>query len=324
MHNDILSIMSSMSKVKLDKYKIIYDTLLQQEFYNEEGQVQPAYEMLNQLEALGHCEVDYSQREVYVCPPSFILLPHPGLPKAVYVGGRDETIIQMLEKRVMNRPDLFQYSANPQRGNEFSFFPSSYFITSTSKNYLKQLAEKIEVECNIESPPSWKLLSITPNLKKIKDSLNYVQTKEPNWKQSFFNHELLRFVSGSRNFDIKLVAYTNPITQQQKNWLWNGETAAEVDKNWGRYIVLNRYKLQVLLYDERKQKLGVPITLPFPKYLSRVATLCSGFIPIKKELFQEVGILKKGTLMLFYEQVPPTIANQLAIKLGQSLIESNL
>ncbi len=44
------------------------------------------YQTLRFLDAMGHCEVDFEKRYIYVCPPSLILIPSFGLPKAILTG----------------------------------------------------------------------------------------------------------------------------------------------------------------------------------------------------------------------------------------------
>ncbi|CAG7658401.1 hypothetical protein ACFQI7_32540 [Paenibacillus allorhizosphaerae] len=324
MANDILAAISAIGRVKQDKMKAIYDTLMRIHMGDGEEYIQPLSDILSWLETLGHCEIDYRLRQILVCPPSFLLLPHPGLPKFVLVGGRDKKLLDRLQRISAARPDLFRVTFEPHPENDNPLFPPAVYVLSTNKNYVLQLAEKLGIECSIDAPAAWKLLLFSPSLRDIKDSLLYFQATEPNWKHSSFCHERLRFSQDTSTSPTKLVAYTNPINQQQKILIWNNDTAAEVDKNWGRYLVLGRHKCHILLYDERKQKMAVPITVPLPKYLARAIALCSGVAPRKKELHQQIGVLKKGITLLIYEKVPQGMAHQLGRKLGQTLQEANL
>jgi hypothetical protein len=325
MLNDILTVISSLGRVTFEKYRAIYETLMLPLLESDEHKLRPVSEVLIHLEALGHCEVNYETRHVTVCPPTLVLLPQLGLPEAVLIGGRDEVLLQQLLKSAQKHQHFFKVSIQTDELVGIPVLPSIIKVVATSKSILSQLAERLNLEYQLEYPAAYSVLTTTPNLKEIEDSLVYSDESEPNWKCSVFNPTRLRFVEGRDNSTNKLMMYTNPITQQQTFRLWAGKKAAAVDKNWGRYLSLQRHNISVLLYDVQKQRMAVPLTIPLPKPIHRAAVICSGLYPRKEELKQSVGLLKDHMPVIIYERVPDLMAQYISTKLGQQqLYETNL
>lgn len=315
-----------MGKIRIEKFKKVYDTLLKHEFGEDENERlhYSYFDVLNDLEMLGHCEVDYVSRQVCICPPSFALLPNRGMPKMVLAGGRSEDIINHLHRLAGKNADKLKVTLTDHSSANNVIFPPVICVEAKSRHILKQVTERIRAEGNISVPASWSLLSMAPSIEGIMDSLEYHKEVEPNWKKRTFCNVQLRF----RLFDcldkIKLVNYTNSMSQQQKTWIWNGNQAATIERNWGRYAVLSHYKAKVLLFDEIKQRLAVPATVPLPKELAKVAVLCSGYLPRKKLLHRQMGKLGKEARVTVYEGISGEMALEISKKLGQTLLECHL
>ncbi|MBZ5752453.1 hypothetical protein [Metabacillus rhizolycopersici] len=326
MFDDILTVLSVIGSIKLEKFREVYDTLLKHRF-NEDEQQRLLYshnDVLRDLEALGHCEVDYSNRKIYICPPSFALLPSRGLPRIVLAGGRSEKMLKRLMKLVNKNSDKVSVILSDHLSVKNPLFPQTICIEAKSIGILKQVTERIGIEGNLEIPASWCLSIASPSVNDISKSLVYSELVEPNWKKAVFCYERLYFRQFECSDEIKLVKYKNPISQQQYTWIWNGNAAATIDRGWGRYVILNNHKSRMLLFDQVKQRFAIPSTMPLPKQLARAATLCTGFLPRKKAIRKQIGYLPRETNITVYEGVTEFIALEISKKLGLDLLETNL
>ncbi|MDP7980344.1 hypothetical protein [Bacillus multifaciens] len=326
MSNDILSILSALGKINIEKFKKIYDILLRQEFGEDEEERldYPYFNVLNDLEMLGHCEIDYISREIYVCPPSFALLPSRGIPKVVLAGGRSEKVIDHLYRLLKKNPDKLSVTTVDSAYAKNTVFPSTIYIEAKNQRILERIAEIIGAEGNFSVPACWTLLAAVPSIQEVMDSLKYNVEAELNWKKNIFCNIQLQFRQFHCSDKVKLINYTNPISQQQQTWIWNGKQAAKIDRNWGRYVLLAHYKIRVLLFDEINQSLAVPTTVPLPKELAKASALCSGYLPRDKALIKQVGKLNKGIRVTVYEGISNEMAVEISKKLGQNLVECHL
>ncbi|TXC92642.1 hypothetical protein FS935_00045 [Metabacillus litoralis] len=326
MFDDILTVLSVLGSIKFEKFRDVCDTLLKHYFNDDEQQrlLYNYYDIMRDLEALGHCEVDYENRIIYICPPSFALLPRRGLPRIVLAGGRSELMLKRITKLVNKNYDKVRIIFSDQLSAKNPLFPKTICIEAKSTQILKQVTERIGIEGDLKTPASWNLSITAPSVNDIYESLVYSEQFEPNWKKEVFCHENLYFRQFVCTDEIKLVKYKNPISQQQYTWIWNGNAAAKIDRGWGRYVILSRYKTDILLFDQIKQRFAIPSTIPLPKDLARAVSLCTGSLPRKKELHKQLGYLPRNTNITVYEGVNNLIALEISRKLGLNLLEANL
>jgi len=182
------------------------------------------------------------------------------------------------------------------------------------------------IDASLTQPASWTLSNFSPTLEDIVNSMIFKGRDTLNWYKEYFSPSTLRFSKfQSREIDLELVSYTNPFNQQKCHLIWDGPNAAMVDRDWGRYIVLSRYRLRVLLYDERRHCLAVPATVPLPRFLGRAAALCSGLAPRRAILVSNplAGLPARHPVDI-YHSVPPVIASIIASKLSQDLIRCSI
>ena len=93
----------------------------------------------------------------------------------------------------------------------------------------------------------------------------------------------------------------------------NGQPHA-INKNWGRYMILNRSRKEVIFNDRDKNIVAIPASLPLPRLISEAMTLFSGKAP--KRLFSEIEGIK--TWFNIYENIPPIFASNYFRKVGQT------
>jgi hypothetical protein len=320
----LLQTISTRSRMGLDYFNDAFNTLIQlQEISSREEDLNYLRrKTVRFLDSLGHCEFDFDRRQVFACPPVLVTLPTYGLPVAVLTGARSATIVQKIKGFVKSNRDSISYSIELQR-SEHPLLPSALYLEAVNYDYLREAAQTAQIGHHLNQPAAWTLVNFSAGLGDIKNNLSYENRADLNWKKRAFSIESLKFswIYNTENLQ-GLVEYTNPVNQQRLHWIWEGNQAAKVDRDWGRYLILASAGMDVLLYDERRYLLAVPATVPLPQFLARTATLCSGLAPASAKIGEDaIGGLPAGHPFDIYSAVPPAIALMISKKLSQNLIQ---
>ena len=90
MSNELIYAMSTLGEIKLEDFYALLNSITIAEIREEESLgMDFRQHIIRLLDSLGYCEFDFEKRKVFMCPPSLVRLPSPGLPKAVLVGARN-------------------------------------------------------------------------------------------------------------------------------------------------------------------------------------------------------------------------------------------
>ena len=147
-------------------------------------------------------------------------------------------------------------------------FPSTILVEYFEEDSIIGLAHEIGVQSNVKVPASWTLAKYSIGLREYREKIVWDRTREDevNWNKRYFNPEKFEFSKFPPNGkDIyQLVEYQDPNTKQKEHWLWESDTAAVIDRDWGKYEILSRMSKSVFLYDPRHHTLAVPLHLPLP------------------------------------------------------------
>jgi len=283
------------------------------------------------LESLGHCEFDFERRNITACPPSLVALPRYGERRVVLTGARTKEFVTDIlsfivqEKASANfhiienvMPISYRDPCAP-----LVHLPSTIIITGKKDDIISQIATKFSLNLIFPDPACFTLTDFSIDIGEYRKNFKPFLEKEPNWESLFFDPNTLQFskYKGELNKQPIYAAYQNPRNNQYTYVYWNNGTGSSVDKDWGRYLVLNDHHTRVMVYDPNQELLGVPATCPLPIVLSRAAALCSGKIPsqISYKYMQE-NDRKDNVQVTLYHEVPAIIAEKIAKKVGQDLL----
>ncbi len=277
------------------------------------------------LDSLGHCEFDFERRQVFACPPTLISIPTCGLPKAILTGARIPSMIQKIKDFIRTNKNSISYNIELQRVG-LLLLPSAIFIEAIDYEYLKKVAQAAQISYDFVIPAAWSLVNFSEGIEKIMKGIRYEDKGDLDWHRRIFSTDTLTFSKSHYTEKPQgLVSYINPVSQQRLHWIWNGNSAAEVDRDWGRYIALSDKRINVILYDERRYKLAVPSTVPLPRFLARAATMCTGLAPFPAEIgAKPIGGVPAEHPIDIYKAIPPVIAQMISKKLSQELIPHNV
>lgn len=282
--------------------------------------------IVRMLDALGYCEFDFDRRMVHMCPPCIASLPVHGLPKAVLTGARSPRLIHTLKSLVKNSGERAFIKSVPQK-DSYAAIPASIYIEAESCQVISDIAKEAGIEASVQAPAAWLLANFSASIEDVRKSIVFEKRFEPGWKKRMFDKDRLYFAYGVNEDTerLSLKEYMNPVTRQYKHWLWDSQTAAEVDRDWGRYLVLNSSGFNVVMYDPKSRVMAVPVTVPPPCILARSLAMCSGNAP-KTINATTIGTanIPMESLLNAYECVTPSIAALVASKLGQKLISISL
>lgn len=285
---------------------------------------------LNILQSLGH--IENIDRQIYICPPLLSMLREGSKPVAVLTGARDNSLITGLDNVIKtDYPNCeFMCVHQSQRINNTDLlYPNSYFIKHIQPSELKELAQKNKISFQIGTI-SKRILDFSDNIETIKSGLDWCKYRDEEPESLInrvFSSDKLFFTHNNHSrLGYHLVEYKhNAYTYEY--WIWNeeGRGAKIISRDWGRYVVLNANRVNILIYEENTKALAVPAYLPMPIFLSRAATSCSGLIP--KELVSsnlgELALPIDKMPFTIYYNIPKDFAEEIAKKLGQELLILN-
>jgi hypothetical protein len=277
------------------------------------------------LDALGHCEFDYEKRKIYICPPALVLLPTSGLPKAVLTGARSPGLLSRIKDVARQYQDSVAYNYVRQVNN-YSLIPAAVYLEAIDKKHIVQVASAVGIKCETGEPAAWCIMNFSAGLDGVRGTIDYKERDDFNWPKRIFSLKNLAFDKFfTQNEGLRRVEYTNPKDQQKLHWLWDGSVACEVDRDWGRYLILGSNNVNVILYDEKRFLFAVPATVPLPRLTARALTLCTGFAPAEARLpGQPVRGIPADCSFYIYHAVMPPVAALAAQKLGQTPVKLNL
>lgn len=327
MSNTLIYAISTIGSLKLEHFNELFRHvyLPVSGESDEQIDVNARQQAVRVLDSLGYCEFDFDNRTVYMCKPALVLLPDFGLPKALLVGARTPRLVNDINKAVRDRRKKTVLKHVTHSG-ENAAIPSAIYIHATDKSLIQDIAEQAGIANDVTSPAAWKMAGMSATLDEIQDAIKFDERAEPGWNKRTFIQERLMFSSFSAEEESRrLTEYRHPVTKQLHHWIWNDSTAAEISRDWGRYILLANADCNILMYDKQHFKLAVPVTVPLPCLLARAAALCSGIPPYSAVSGDEkIGGIPPCYPYQVYKGVPPKIARTIAGKLNQKILNVNL
>lgn len=326
MFEDLIYAMSARGFITIDEFNSLFRTVYAPGISDKKDSIDIDIrrQVVRLFDSLGYCEFDFDSRRVCMCEPALVLLPAFGLPKAVLVGARTPLLIKKVKEIVKAYKDKMVLHFVPQSTADFSM-PALIYIEAIDRDSIKEVADKCGLSNDLEKPAAWGLASFSGSLHDLQKSIQFAPFVELNWKRRTFNINRLIFSSQEpfSHDSLLLVEYKNPITQQNKHMVLDDDSAAEVDRDWGRYLVLSSSQKQVIIYNQKIQKLIIPVTVPLPCMLARAITLCTGLVPKITTVSSKIGDIPPSHPVYVYSGVPKIIAELISSKLGQKLYNSN-
>jgi hypothetical protein len=326
MSEDLIYAMSTRGNITMDEYNALFKMVYAPGICNRQNSIDVDIrrQLVRLLDSLGYCEFDFDSRKVFMCEPALVLLPAFGLPKAILVGARTPLLMKTLKNAAKNCKEKMIMHYMPQSTVDFSM-PALVCIEAIETDCIREIAAKCELHTDFEKPAAWGLANFSVSLDTLKEGMQFIPFSELNWKKRVFDIDRLIFSSQQPALQnsTMLIEYKNPINQQNRHVLLNNGSFAEVKRDWGRYILLSNAQKQVILYNEKMQKLITPVTVPLPCILARAVALCTGLVPKITTTSIKIGDIPPNHPVYVHSGVPKVIAELISTKLGQKIYYSN-
>jgi hypothetical protein len=315
----LLYVVSAKRDMSWAVFKRTFDILAAKEIAEYESAAIARSVVLKSLDGLGHCEVlnhDGNLR-VIAAPSVLVRLPLKNN-VAVLAGARSPESLEQVS-RVASEFGM-RVESTAQYGELSQLVPERVSIVADGESSLAESATKLCVPYS-EIPAAWTLSQISATLNDIVGNLNWAEAPELNWPRTDFDPEYNSFKeAGDSRPSFRVTRYLDPTRNIFRYYVWDGALYAPIDPDWGRYMALQRAGFGVLYFDYRLNLLAIPRTVPLPRLLARSASLCSGSIahPHRSRLG------KRYLDFVVYELVPQVVAEVVAAKVGQELIDCHL
>lgn len=331
----LITYLTVKGKSKVKDYFDAFEEVYQERFSSEEIE-RHKFELsklkrwsLNYLDYLGIIDYEYTTKNIIVNPPQFILIPTDSGRKMLLIGGRTPELISRINSNADKQGLHINFEPQDPSLSHF-LLPSTLNISgfAYTNGYeievkFKNLADALNIRFNKDKLPQFRLAHFSGTIEEFKSQLVAdPQFDDSGWPARVFDKEQLRFIPIDTNNidkDFSLVEYR--LTEYTyKHRLWNKGQSFDINKNWGRYVILNYHEKHVIFNDRGKNIIAIPSALPLPRLLSEAMTLFSGKAPPR--LFLEIqGI---NTWFNIYENIPPIFASNYFKKVGQTVKEQTI
>lgn len=312
----LLHLISIHGDIGVSKFHDFFEQVYSSSSYelNEDERYFARFRTIRFLEALGHCEYDYEKRRLHVCQPSIVLQSNWGIPHAILTGARTPVLLAKLRDFASrNKKNLALKEVSQPY---YPVLPAAIILKASSKDILEQAAKDAGTGYQLKSSAPAALLGFGSGVEQIYNELIFNQNTGLNWLALNFSFETLSFTSKdllNSASAIKLTEYTNRTNRRKVHFLWVNGKAAEVERDWGRFVALFLEKINVVLYNKKRFQLFVPATTPLPTLIARAITLKSGVVPTEKMINRK--------RYWIYSGIDPAFAAQVAEKLGQVAVK---
>jgi hypothetical protein len=301
----LLYVMSAKRDMSWAVFKRTFDILAAKEVAAYESAAIARSVVLKSLDGLGHCEVLNHDGDLRVVAAPSVLVRLP-LKKnvAVLAGARSPESLETVS-RVASEFGI-RVESTAQYGELSQLVPKRVSVSADGESSLAECATKLSVPYS-EVPAAWTIAQMSATLNDIVENLNWAEAPELNWPRTDFDPEYNSFKeAGDSRASFRVTRYLDPTRNIFRYYVWDGVLCAPIDADWGRY--------------HRVNLLAIPRTVPLPRLLARSVSLCSG--SMAHPLQSRLG--KRHLDFVVYELVPQVVAEVVAAKVGQELIDCHL
>jgi hypothetical protein len=334
--NLILQILSTKRNLKFEEFSEIADSVENVEKVWEFSKFQqnPKYVKQTSIsfyDYLGYLDYDYSLNKISINKPQFVIIPSNSSVKAILIGGRSKSFIDSLQDSCkMHEINLEIISQEKQL--EVYYLPDLIQLTPANcKNSteawkkLQRVAENLNIEFKIteKSIPQPQIIqfglqSFSETIEGYKKNIltnKFVESPNYEWARKVFDVNVLKFVKDSGEIDKNLSLQEYYVRYQYTHILWIDNKSYQVDRNWGKFLLLSEKHKKVIYYNENTKELAIPKFVQLPRLIAESIMLLSGRVPY----YKSVNINGCDLVYQFYQNVPKLFAENLFKKFNQSI-----
>ncbi len=284
---------------------------------------------------LGFLDYDYSLNKISINRPQFTIIPSYSSLKGILIGARSKSFIDELQnccnKHKVNLEIIPQTSQL-----DIYYLPDTIALTPADCNNsteawrkLHTLASELNIEFRTMDKPYLQPQIIQFGLQDFSETVDgykqhvlknkYVEKVNYEWARKVFDVNALKFVKDGNSIDRNLSLQEYYVQYQYSYILWLDNKSYEVDRNWGKFLLLSEKKKHVIFYNEKTKELAVPKFIQLPRLIAESIMLLSGQAPYYKNIFINNGDL----IYQFHQNVPKIFAENLFRKFNQKIEINN-
>jgi hypothetical protein len=284
---------------------------------------------LNMLDYMGFLDFDYKSGKIVVNPPQLIAIPTNIGRRMILIGGRSPRLIDNLWTATQEANFNF-YSITQHESISTFLLPNTIIVEGFGKKNELEVDKKMQLisdKCGIKYMPNefpqFALAEFSGSLNEYKSNLKADENfNDQGWNVKLFNPFYLQFIrEESHQFDKTLALVEYKLNEHKYiHKLWVNGLAHNIDKSWGRFIILQHNNKHVIVNDRKKAIIAIPASLPLPRLISEAMTLFSGEAPSR----ERHNINNYNGWYSIYKNVPHIFAYNFFKKVGQNIIELNI
>lgn len=149
-------------------------------------------EVVRSLDALGHCDFDFTGNRVYVAPPALVRLPCAGFPQVVLAGARSPQTLEQIKDVCNALGNHIKVEIQPDE--DLSLIPRRITIQVEDVEELRKIADSLKIHFK-ENPAAWEILNLSGSLQDYLATRKWSSDPELNWQRQTFNTNSLQFDS---------------------------------------------------------------------------------------------------------------------------------
>lgn len=334
--NLVLQVLSTKKNLKFEEFSNIIDSVENNSKIWEYANFQqsPKYTKQTSIvfyDYLGFLDYDYFLNKISINKPQFVIIPSSSSLKAILIGGRTKSFIDRLQ--TCCNENQINFEIVPQQ-NQLAIYYLPDLIRLTPglrKNSteawisLQIVASKLNIEFKFIDRPVRQPQIIQFGLQDFSETIEgykknvlvnkFVERPNYEWARKVFDTNVLRFVKDTGEIDKKLSLQEYYIRYQYTHILWLDNKSYEVDRNWGKFLLLSEKNKKIIYYNEKTCELAMPKYVQLPRLIAESIMLLSGQAPY----YKSVDIDGSNLVYQFYQNVPKLFAENLFKKFNQNI-----
>lgn len=334
--NLIIQILSKIRNLNLQEFSLILDAIENNSRIWEHTIFQQSPKYIKQTsitfyDFLGFLDYDYSLNRISINKPQFVIIPSINSLKAILIGGRSkefvdrlkicsiqhevniEFISQLSQLEIYYLPDLIRLT------------PANCHNSAEAWNKLQTIASELNIVFKFIDRPYLQPQIVQFGLQDFSETIsgykkNMLMNKyedKPNyeWARKFFDTTIFKFTKDPNPIDKNLSLQEYYVQYQYSYILWLDNKSYEIDRNWGKFLLLSEKNKNVIYYNEKTQELAIPKYVQLPRLIAESIMLLSGHAPYYKSIIVE----SVNLIYQFYKNVPKLFAENLFKKFNQQI-----
>jgi len=334
--NLILQILSTKRNLKFQEFSEIVDSVENIEKVWELSKFQQSPKYIKQTsisfyDYLGCLDYDYFLNKISINKPQFVIIPSTASVKAILIGGHSKSFIDNLQD-ICNSYGVNLEIISQAKQLEIYYLPDLIRLTPANcKNCtdawkkLQRVAEQLNIEFKITERQIRQPKIVQFGLQDFSESIDgykkniltnkFVEKPNYEWARKVFDTNILKFVKDTGEIDKKISLQEYYVRYQYTHILWLDNKSYEVDRNWGKYLLLSEINKKVIYYNENTKELAIPKYVQLPRLIAESIMLLSGQVPY----YKSVTIDDSNLVYQFYQNVPKLFAENLFKKFHQNI-----